>query len=132
VAGLRRASLAFAAGAVGALASSVALWLAGSAGLTAALGVAVAPALSPAWLHPRLVWGGVWAGLFLLPLWRGRGLRRGLLLSLAPSAAQLLWLFPQQGRGWLGLELGLLTPAVVLVANAVWGVTAMAWLRWTR
>ena len=47
--------------------------------------------------------------------------RAGLLLSLAPSAAQLFYFFPMGGAGWLGAELGGLTPLFVLAANAVWG-----------
>jgi hypothetical protein len=37
-----------------------------------------------------------------------------------------------QGQGMLGVRLGALTPVVVLVANAVWGVASAAWLRATR
>ena len=124
---LDRAAVSFAAGAFGALVNSVAVWAAGAYGLTARLGVAVAPALTASWLYPRLVWGGLWGFLFLLPL-RGSWLLRGLVVSLAPSAFQLLWVFPQMtAHGLFGLRLGALTPAVVLAANAVWGLAA-AWL----
>jgi len=44
--------IVFAAGAVGALANSLALWLFGHFGITNALGVAIAPELSPHWLYP--------------------------------------------------------------------------------
>lgn len=129
----RRLSLVFSAGALGALANSIALWAAGSAGLTQTLGVAIAPPLSAAWLYPRLVWGGLWGLLFLLPL-AGRGWpTQGLVLSLAPSLVQLFVVFPMKaGQGTLGLELGALTPLVVLAANAVWGLVAAGWLRLTR
>ena len=124
---LDRAAVSFAAGAFGALVNSVAVWAAGAYGLTARLGVAVAPALTASWLYPRLVWGGLWGFLFLLPL-RGSWWLRGLVVSLAPSAFQLLWVFPQMtAHGLFGLRLGALTPAVVLAANAVWGLAA-AWL----
>jgi hypothetical protein len=128
----RALSLCFAAGAAGGLANSFAVWAAGKLGLTGALGVSLAPAFTPAWLYPRLVWGGLWGALFLLPL-SGGWLRRGLLLGLAPALFQLFVVFPYwQGRGWLGVELGALTPVVVLAANAVWGVAASAWLRTTK
>lgn len=127
----RSLALCFAAGAVGALASGVALWIAGRAGLVAALGVSIAPELTPAWLYPRLVWGGLFGLLLALPLtFRGAGVR-GLAVSLAPTLAQLLYFFPRAGRGVLGLELGAATPLVVALANAVWGLVASAWLRWT-
>ena len=124
---LDRAAVSFAAGAFGALANSVALWAAGAYELTARLGVAIAPALTASWLYPRLVWGGLWGFLFLLPL-RGSWWLRGLVVILAPSAYQLLWVVPQRtAHGLFGLRLGALTPAFVLAANAVWGLAA-AWL----
>ena len=124
---LDRAAVSFAAGAFGGLVSSVAVWAAGVYHLTARLGVAIAPALTASWLYPRLVWGGLWGFLFLVPL-RGSWWLRGLLVSLAPSAFQLLWTFPHEtGHGLFGLRLGALTPVVVLAANAVWGLAA-AWL----
>lgn len=127
----RSLALCFAAGTMGALANGLALWIAGRAGLTAALGVAIAPDLTAAWLYPRLVWGGLFGLLFALPLsFRSAG-TRGLAVSLAPTLAQLLYFFPRAGGGALGLELGAATPLVVLLANAVWGLAASAWLRWT-
>jgi hypothetical protein len=125
-------SLFFAAGAFGALANSLAIWASGELGVTRALGVAIAPELTAAWLYPRIVWGGLWGFLFALPLGVSSALRRGLLLSLAPTAFQLLVVFPRAGRGVLGLELGTLTPVCVLVFNAVWGVAASWWLRRTK
>ena len=124
---LDRAAMSFAAGAYGALVNSVALWAAGAYRLTARLGVAIAPALTANWLYPRIVWGGLWGLLFLLPL-QGRWWLRGILLSLAPSAFQLLHVFPHEaGQGMFGLRLGALTPALVLATNALWGLAA-AWL----
>jgi hypothetical protein len=63
----------------------------------------------------------------MLPL-HGRWWLRGIILSLAPSAFQLLYVFPHEaGEGMLGLRLGALTPVFVLAINAVWGLAA-AWL----
>ena len=128
----RQLSLVFAAGAVGALANSVALWAAGTSGLTHALGVRIAPALSPEWLVPRIVWGGLWGLLFLLPLASQRWVVQGLALSLFPTLVQLFVIFPyRSGADVLGTKLGTLTPLVVLAANAAWGLAASAWLRVT-
>ncbi|MFA5939425.1 MAG: hypothetical protein WC809_08735 [Sinimarinibacterium sp.] len=127
----RALSLAFAAGVIGALINSLAVWAAGRYGLTAALGVGIAPALIPAWLYPRLVWGGLWGLQLLLPL-RGHPFVLGIVLSLAPTLFQLLCMFPyRSGYGWLGLELGVLTPVLVWVFNLIWAWTAIAWLRMT-
>jgi hypothetical protein len=125
----RQLSLVLAAGAVGALANSVTLWAAGTSGLTHALGVRIAPSLSPEWLYPRIVWGGLWGLLFLLPLASQRWIAQGLALSLFPTLVQLFVIFPNAGAGALGTKLGTLTPLVVVAANAAWGLAASAWLR---
>lgn len=127
----RQLSLVLAAGAVGALANSAALWAAGSSGATHALGVRIAPALTPEWLYPRIVWGALWGLLFLLPLASQRWVAQGLALSVFPTLVQLFVVFPRAGADALGLKLGTLTPLVVIAANAVWGLAASAWLRAT-
>lgn len=126
---LDRASMSFAAGAFGALVSSVALWFAGTYHLTARLGIGIAaPSLTPSWLNPRIVAGGLWGFLFLLPFVNGQWWLRGLILSLAPSAYQLLYVYPREaGQGYFGLDLGMLTPVYIIGANALWGLSA-AWL----
>lgn len=127
---IRKLSLAFASGVLGGLVNSTVLWLFGRAGITAELGVKLAPAFTPAWLYPRLVWGGIWGILFLLPLAQNRPFQQGLLISLGPTIVQLFVIFPYQlNKGMLGLELGTLTPLFVLFFNAVWGVAAALWLR---
>ena len=128
---LRLLSLCFAAGAFGALVNSLVVWASGHSGLTAALGVSLAPALTLAWLYPRLVWGGLWGLLFALPMSFRSAAVHGLVVSLAPALAQLFVFFPRAGKGTLGLELGMLTPLLVLLFDAVWGVAASAWLRTT-
>ncbi len=126
----RTLSLAFAAGALGGLANSLVAWASGESGLSAWLGVAGAPALTPAWLYPRLVWGGLWGLLFALPLGFRSWATRGLVLSLGPSLVQLLVIFPfRAGKGFFGFGLGAATPALVLAFNAVWGLAASAWMK---
>jgi hypothetical protein len=126
-------SLAFTAGCLGGLVNSLAVWLFGTLGLSQALGVSIAPHFTPDWLYPRLVWGGLWGFLFLLPLKGLTYTARGLLLSLGPSLGQLLVIFPVQAQeGLFGLQLGYLTPVLVLFFNAVWGVVAAYWLKLTR
>ncbi len=127
---LRRISLVFAAGVFGALINSLAVWAAGRYGLSAMLGVGIAPLLTPAWLYPRLVWGGLWGLQLLLPL-RGSPILLGVLLSLGPTLLQLLWVFPyRSGAGWLGLGLGMLTPLLVWGFNLIWAWSTVAWSRY--
>lgn len=107
-----RVSVAFAAGAIGALANSLAVQLAGL------LRSGGAPPPTPAWLYQRLVWGGLWGLLLLLPLLRGRPVVRGLLIGIAPAVARLT-VFAAPGAP---------NPvAAVFLFNAVWGVVAALW-----
>jgi hypothetical protein len=128
--GLSRLSICFAGGCAGAVVNSLAVWGAGELQLTSRMGVRLAPAFTYEWLLPRVLWGGLWGLLFLLPLMTRRNiLLRGLVVSLAPTLAQLFYFFPQAGRGMMGLSFGQLTPLFVLLANAVWGITAAWWIR---
>jgi hypothetical protein len=111
----------------------LAVWICGLFGITAALGVKIAPQLSATWLYPRIVWGGIWGLLFLLPLMKRNILTRGLIFSLGPTLVQLFVIFPlKANKGMMGLDLGALTPVAVVVFNAIWGVTAAVWLRLTN
>lgn len=124
-------SLCFTGGLVGALAGSIFFWMAGANGWTAALNVALTPEWSADWLFPRLIWGGLWGLLFVPRVFPDSFFWRGLLVSLVPSLVQLCIVFPgQPGRGFLGLELGVLTPVVIIAVNAVWGWAAALWVLW--
>ncbi len=126
----RRLTIIFSAGAFGGLINSLALWALGELKITAAMGVKIAPNITPVWLYPRIVWGGLWGVLFLIPLFRGSSFKRGVLFSLGPTLVQLLVVFPQKAhKGLLGLDLGAMTPVIVVVLNAVWGIAAAYWLR---
>ena len=127
---LKFVSLVFAAGCIGGLANSLAVWGMGKAGITGAMGVSIAPDWSPAWLYPRIVWGGLWGFLFLLPYLPDSIFMRGFLYSLGPTLVVLLIVFPLQAKkGFFGLELGMMTPVFALFVNAVWGICAAAWLK---
>jgi hypothetical protein len=122
-------SLVFASGCLGGLLNSLAVWFLGVKGVPALLGVRIAPHWSPAWLYPRLIWGGIWGALFLLPVLRKSVFGRGVLFSLGPTLVQLLYIFPVvAGKGMLGFGLGDFAPLFVFFYNLVWGLTAAAWL----
>jgi hypothetical protein len=124
-------SLVFAAGVLGGLVNSLAVWIFGEYGITAALSVKIAPKLSAGWLYPRLVWGGIWGLLFLLPMLKTRIWSRGFIYSLGPTLVQLFVVFPMKAhKGMMGFDLGLLTPLFVVIFNAIWGWSAAIWLRW--
>jgi hypothetical protein len=122
---LRKIAVCFSAGGLGGLINSLVVWLAGLTGISAALGVGIAPPLTAPWLYQRIVWGGLWAFLFLLPVMKSSPYLAGLVWSLGPTIVQLCVIFPfVANKGFFGLELGMLTPLLVVVFNAVWGVVA--------
>jgi hypothetical protein len=129
----KKLSLAFTAGCIGGLLNGLIVWMFGVMEITAALGVKISPALSPAMLYPRIVWGGLWGLLFLLPFMEAHIVRKGLFLSLGPTMVQLFIVFPLKAqKGFMGLELGALTPLFVVFFNAVWGLAAAFWMRRTE
>ena len=95
--------------------------------------MALAPQLTPAWLYPRLVWGGLWGWLFLLPRPKLTYSSRGIIFSLGPSLVQVFVVFPLKAhKGVGGIDLGTLTPLLVLFFNAIWGLVTAVWLKWSR
>ncbi len=130
---VKNLSLVFVAGLVGGLLNCLAVWLFGVLGIPQALGVQIAPPLTTVLLYSKLVWGGIWGVLFLIPLGQLSLPLRGLLFSLGPSLVQLFVVFPYQAqKGTMGLQLGALTPLFVLIYNVIWGVPAGLWLQWTQ
>jgi hypothetical protein len=130
---MKKLLLCFSAGCLGALANSLTVWFFGDYGISKSMGVAIAPALSPAWLYPRIVWGGLWGLLFVLPVLNARASAKGTILSLFPTLFQLLVVFPYEtGYGMFGLKLGMLTPALVFFFNWVWGIITALTIKLSR
>lgn len=126
---IRKLSILFSAGGLGGMINSLAVWLFGKYGVSASLGVSMAPRFTPELIYPRVVWGGLWAVLFLIPLKGRNTITKGLLLSLGPSLVQLFYIFPvHTGQGIAGIKLGWVTPLLVLFFNALWGATAGLWI----
>ncbi|EPR42126.1 hypothetical protein dsx2_2913 [Desulfovibrio sp. X2] len=113
------------AGVFGGLVNSLAVWGFGALGITPLLGADIAPPLTTAWLLPRLFFGGLWGLLFLSSWPRGREWARGALFSIAPTLYMLFKVFPQLGKGVMGLALGPATPLWVVFFNLVWGVSGI-------
>jgi hypothetical protein len=130
---MKKLLIFFAAGCVGALANSITIWAFGHYGITKALDVSIAPALSLNWLYPRIVWGGIWGLLFILPMLDSKLLRKGSILSLFPTAVQLFVVFPFKAhKGMAGLELGLYTPLLVSFFNWVWGIATAITIKFAK
>ena len=130
---MKKLLICFAAGCLGALANSLTAWAFGEYGINKQLGVAMAPVLTTAWLYPRIVWGGIWGFLFVLPFMNTKLILKGALISLFPTLLQFFVIFPLQAKkGYFGLELGLYTPVLVTFFNLVWGVAAALAIKFSK
>lgn len=130
---LRDLALCFAAGATGGAAKGALVWVLGHFPATASLGGFLAGALYPQNLpyangvYARVVWGGLCAFLFLLPVARNASWLAGLLWALALTLVQ--WIVLPLLHG--GLHFSPLVLAT-LILNGVWGLTTALMLRWIR
>lgn len=126
---IRKISAAFAGGALGAFVDSFNIWFMGKTGFSDLIGLTMKPEFNAPWLYQRMVWGGIWMLLLLLPLLKKKVLLRGCLFSLLPSAMMLFMVLPEMGKGMLGLGFGAVTPLVVIGLNCIYGMVASLWYR---
>lgn len=124
---LKKISGAFTGGALGALLDSFNIWAMGRWGVSDLIGIDMKPEFTAPWLYQRMVWGGLWMLLLLLPLWRQRTAMRGMVFSLLPSAMMLFIVLPSMGKGMLGVGFGILMPVVVVGLNFIYGILASFW-----
>ena len=125
--------LVFAAGCLGALIQIVAMNLSVHYGFTHSLGVRVGASYSPHWMYPRIVWGGLWGLIFLLPVLSGSLVVRSFVLALIPAAVQLFIIYPfYEGKGVAGFSLGALTPLVVVMFWWLWALATNLTLKYAR
>ncbi len=130
---MRKLLICFAAGCLGALANALAIWACGRYGITSFFNVHLAPAVTLPWLYQRIAWGEIWGLIFALPVLNSTSIAKGMLMSIFPTLVQLLVVFPLQSKkGYLGLDLGLLTPLFVVVFNMVWGIVTSLTIRWAK
>lgn len=118
---------AFTGGALGALLDSINIWAMGAWGVSDFIGIGMKPEFTGPWVYKRMIWGGLWMFLLLLPLWRGRIILRGMVFSLVPSAMMLFMVLPSMGKGMLGLGFGTMMPVVVIGLNFIYGIVASFW-----
>ena len=124
---LRKLSAAFTGGALGALLDSFNIWFMGVVGISDLIGITMKPQFTAPWVYKRMIWGGIWMLLLLIPVWRGKTIRRGMVFSLVPSAMMLFMVLPSMGKGMLGLGFGTLMPVVVIGLNFIYGIFASLW-----
>lgn len=126
---IRKISVAFTGGALGALVDSFNIWFMGKIGISDLIGLSMKPEFTAPWLYQRMVWGGIWMLLLLLPLLKRKVILRGCLFSLLPSAIMLFIVLPGMGKGLFGLGFGAVTPVVVIGLNCIYGMVASAWFK---
>jgi hypothetical protein len=119
-------AVCFVAGLLGALVSSLFLWGCNEWGITNFIGVKIVQTLKLTKLYPQMFIGGFWGlGYFFtvgVPRHRRGWVRKGLWFSLIPSLTTLFYLYPSVShKGMAGLNLGMLTPALIVLSNLVWG-----------
>jgi hypothetical protein len=128
----RKLSGSFTGGAIGGLVDSINIVVLGKLGITGMIGVSMAPEFTAPWLYQRMIWGGIWMLLLMLPVWEERTALRGCIFSLLPSAMMLFMVLPGMGKGMLGLGFGTLTPVVVVGLNFIYGAVASYWYQATQ
>jgi len=126
---IRNISAAFTGGAIGAFIDSFNIWFMGKVGISDLIGISMKPEFTTPWLYMRMIWGGIWMMLLLLPIMNNRVAIRGMLVSLVPSAMMLFIVLPSMGKGTLGLGFGSLMPIVVVGLNFIYGIVASYWYR---
>jgi hypothetical protein len=127
---MKNALIVFAAGCLGALIQCLVMWLFSRYGITSSLHVNLHGSIAPAWLYPRIVWGGMWGFLFLLPILSSSVFARSFVIALIPAGVQLFVIYPfYEGKGVAGLSLGMLTPFLVLFFYWVWALATTITLK---
>jgi len=124
---IRKLSGAFTGGALGALLDSFNIWFMGVVGISDLIGITMKPEFTAEWAYKRMIWGGIWMLLLLIPVWHNKTILRGMVFSLVPSGMMLFVVLPSMGKGMLGLGFGALMPVVVIGLNFIYGIFASFW-----
>lgn len=120
----------FGAGALGALAMCLTMWLFTNFGITQELGVALKGSLNQHWMYPKIVWGGLWGLLFALNFIKGGIFSRSLVIALIPTLIHLFVFYPYyENAGVAGMKLGFLTPFLTFFFYWVWSLVTAISLR---
>ncbi|MCG8467792.1 MAG: hypothetical protein MJB57_06215 [Gemmatimonadetes bacterium] len=129
-----RLGLGLLGGAIGAIASAVAIAILLTLGIPAALGVALPSATADPGLLAHVGSGAVWGmvlGILYVYMPGTAPSARGALFSLVPTLYLLLKVYPvDRDLGYLGIERGTLTFLFVMGMNLLWGWITGATIGW--
>lgn len=130
---MRHIFTVYGASTLGSLCMCGLMWAFTYYGVTHFLNVALSGSLSPHWLYPRLVLGGLWGLIFLLPILPSGTLAKSLLVAAIPTAAHLFIIYPYvEHKGMAGMSLGALTPFLLYFYFWVWAIATTIILKLTR
>lgn len=121
---LQRVLLSFAVGSVGGMANVIFLVIAGFIGLPALMSLELPSFAKASFLYKQAYWGGLWALLFLLPFITKNWLIRGVIVAASAALVTLFVFFPMGKAGIAGLNIGVLMPVYVLLADLTFGLVA--------
>ena len=116
----------FGAGAIAGFLQTILIWLVGQFGMFALLQLPLKFELNLVWFYQRITWGGLWGLVFLIPLLRSvPQWKRGLVFGILPALLSLFVFLPfKDGHGYMGLNLGVMMPIVVVGFGLIWGMIA--------
>lgn len=126
---LRNILSAFGAGAAGGISNVVFLVVAAAVGLPALFGLTLPNFGTAAFLYKQMVWGGLWALVFLLPVVPRNWVTRAIIVALASASLTFFVFFPMgttdgKGPGIAGLNIGTLMPVYVIFADLAYAFVA--------
>jgi len=119
---IQRAAIYFAAAALGGLCVVLTAWAFGRYGIADIFGVKIKPQLAKGLIYKQVVWGGLWGFIFLLPFRFRFWWIKGLVLTLAPVIAALVYFIPARGGAMFALHAGALAPVYIYLINIPWGL----------
>lgn len=132
-------SVCFVSGLLGALFSSLFLWLGGEWGFIRLIGINFSHSIALPALYAPLFAGGLWGLLFFFtvasPRSRRFWIRKSLWFALIPALVDIAYIYPQvQHLGIGGSNLGMLMPGLIILSWLVWGLFTgfFARLLWGR
>lgn len=129
---LRTPALLYASGTLGAFVASFLLIFLSSSQLLNAVGITLAPSFTLAYLAPKLVWGGLWGFLFLVPIPFRFSIFGIFFMALLPAFFQLFVVYPQwEHAGWLGIRHGWAMPFLTYFYWLVWAFFTSLSMRFT-
>lgn len=134
---LRNILIAFAAGSVGGISNVLFLVVAGAIGLPTLFGLALPDFGSASFLYKQVFWGGLWALTFLTPLAPSNWVLRAFVVAIASASLTFFVFFPMatidgKGPGIAGLNIGMLMPVYVLLADLAYALVASKIFQFTN